>query len=120
MAATSIKDRFDQTGYVIYYNLEKLLLKKAACSDLSEQLSEVSGVYHEVDACQLKLQLSNLPTYFSNNNITAALEKCPEYLQILSPSAKTFLSEVCTMARLILSKSATNVISECVVEVCLY
>ena len=60
----------------IYHNLEELLLKGAAGSDFSEQLKEVSGVYHELDASQLKMQLA---TYFQENNITVSLEECLKY-----------------------------------------
>ena len=61
---TSIKDRFNQPGYAMYRNLEELILKRAAGGDISEPLREASGVYHELDVSQLKLQLSNLATYF--------------------------------------------------------
>ncbi len=40
LAVASIKDRFDQPGYAVYRNLEELLLKGTAGSDLSEQLRE--------------------------------------------------------------------------------
>ena len=36
LAVASIKDRFDQPGYVMYRNLEELLLKGAAGSNFSE------------------------------------------------------------------------------------
>ena len=60
----STRERFDPPGYTVYCNLEELLLKGAAGSDFSEQLREVSGIYHEIDASQLEVQLSNLATYF--------------------------------------------------------
>ena len=75
-------------------------------------LREVLAVYHELDASQLKLQLSNLATYFQENSITASLEECLKYLQTLSPAAKTFYSEVCKVARLILVMPASNAVSE--------
>ena len=112
LAVTSIKDRFDQPGYAMYRNLEELILKGAAGGDLSEPLREASGVYHELDVSQLKLQLSNLATYFREKNITASLEECVKYLQSLSPAAMTFFSEVCTVVRLILVMPATNAASE--------
>ena len=95
----------------IYHNLEELLLKGAAGSDFSEQLKEVSGVYHELDASQLKMQLA---TYFQENNITVSLEECLKYFRSPSAAAKTFYSEVyvCAVARLILVMPATNAASE--------
>ncbi len=112
LAVASIKDRFDQPGYAVYRNLEELLLKGAAGSDLNEQLREVSGVYPELDASQLKLQLSNLATYFQKSDITVSLKECLTYLRNLSPAAKSFYSEVCAVARLILVMPATNTVSE--------
>ena len=112
LAVSSIKDRFDQPGYAVYRNLEELLLRGAAGSDFSEQLKEVSGVYYELDASQLKMQLSNLATYFQENNITVSLEEFFKYLRSLSAAAKTFYSEVCAVARLILVMPATNAVSE--------
>lgn len=112
LAVACIKDRFDQPGYVVYRNLEELLFNGAAGSDFSEQLKEVSEVYHELDASQLKIQLSNLATYFQETNITVSLEECFKYLRSLSPAAKTFYSEVCALARLIRVMPATNAVSE--------
>ena len=108
----SIKDRFDQPGYAVYRNLEELLLKGAAGSELSKQLGEVSAVYHELDVSQLALQPSNLATYFRENSITPSLEECLKYLRSLSPAAKTFYNEVCTVAKLILVMPASNAVSE--------
>ena len=98
LGVASIKDRFDQPGYAIYRNLKELLIKGAAGSDFSEHLREVSAVYHELDASQLKLPVS--------------LEECLKYLWSLSPAAKDFYSEVCTMAHLILVMPASNAVSE--------
>ena len=58
LEVASIKERFNRQGYAVYHNIEELLVKGAAGSDFSEQLKEVSGVYHELDTSQLKMQLS--------------------------------------------------------------
>ena len=112
LAVESIKDRFDQPGYAVYRNLEELLLKGANGKDYSEHLRDVSAMYHELDASQLEPQLSNLATYFKENSIEVSLEECLKYLRSLSPAAKSFYSEVCTLARLILVMPATNAVSE--------
>ena len=93
----------------MYCKLEELLLKGAAGSDFSERLREVSGIYHEIDASQLEVQLSNLATYFQKSGIAVSLQECLNYL---SPAAKTFYSEVCTLARIILVMPASNTVSE--------
>ena len=99
---------FDQPGYTIYNKFKDLLLKGAGGCDLDD-LSEVSQMYPDIDFCELKIPLANLATYFNENEIAASLE---EYLWSLSPAAKTFYSEVCALARLILVMPATNAISE--------
>ena len=109
LAVASIKDRFDQPGYAMYCNLEGVLLKGAAGTDYSEELTKVSELYHELDTSLLKLQLSNLATHFQDNSITVSLEECLEYLRrSLSLAAKQFYSEVCTVVRLILVMPATS------------
>ena len=69
-------------------------------------------MYHKLDASQLKMQLSNLATYYQENKITVSLEECFKYLRSLSAAAKTFYSEVCAVACLILVIPATNAVSE--------
>ena len=109
LAVESIKDRFDQPGYAVYRNLEELLVKGASGRDFSEHLREVSIV---LDASQLEMQLSILATYFQENSVEVSLDECLKYLQSLPPAAKTFYSEVCSIARLILVMPATNAVSE--------
>ena len=45
LAISSIQERFDQPGYVIYQNLEELLLKAASGRDYSSELQYVIGFY---------------------------------------------------------------------------
>ena len=65
-----------------------MLLKGAASTDNSEELTKVSELYHELDTSLLKLQLSNLATHFQDSSITLSLE---ERLKYLSLAAKQFL-----------------------------
>lgn len=69
-------------------------------------------MYHELDASQLEVQLSTLATYFQKNSVEVSLEECLKYLRSLPLAAKTFYSEVCSIARLILVMPATNAVSE--------
>jgi len=52
-----IKDRFDQPGYVIYRNLEELLVKGASGEECSDQKKQVREIYNEIDGTQLGVQL---------------------------------------------------------------
>ena len=84
----------------------------AAGSDFTSQLTKGTELYSEVDSGLLKLQLSNLSTHFREGNIIPTLTDCLTYLRSLSPAAKKFYSEVCTVVRLILVMPASNAISE--------
>ena len=108
----AIKDRFDQPGYAIYRNLEELLVKGASGEEFDDQKKLVCELYHEIDGTQLNVQLESLAAYFKSANIPVSLKECIKYLQSLSPDAKSFYSEVCTLTRLILVMPATNAISE--------
>ena len=108
----AIKDRFDQTGYAIYHNLEELLVKGTAGQEFSDEKKKVCELYHEIDGSQLNVQLESLATYFKSENIPVSLKECVKYLQSLSDDAKSFYSEVCTLIQLILVMPATNALSE--------
>ena len=108
----AIKDCFDQPGYAIYRNLEELLVKGASGEEFGDQKKQVCELYHEIDGTQLSVQLESLATYFQSENIPVSLKECIKYLQGLSPDAKSFYSEVCTLTQLILVMPATNAISE--------
>jgi len=56
--------------------------------------------------------LESLANYFQSKYIPVSLKECIKYLQGLSPDAKSFYSEVCTLTELILVMPATNALSE--------
>ena len=58
------------------------------------------------------MQLESLTTYFQCKNIPVSLKECIKYLQGLSPDARSFYSEVCTVTKLIFAMPATNALSE--------
>ena len=58
LAVTSIEDRFNQPGYLIYQNLEELLTKSANKEDYTTELQEVLAFYgDDFDASELSTQL---------------------------------------------------------------
>lgn len=106
-AVTCIKGRFDQQGYITYRNLEEVLVRSAAGKNYDVQLDEV---YTETDVSKLKVQLANYH-YTSQKNKSLSFEKCYLYLKSISP-VRTFYSEVCTLARIIMVMPETNATNE--------
>ena len=114
-AIAGITDRFDQPGYAVYRNLEGLLVNAANNAPHEEYLDRVTSFYKDdVNRVELSAQLRNLGTRFSKERQTStvSLSECLEYLRSLSPSEKSFYSEVVRLARLILVMPATNAVSE--------
>ena len=82
LVITGITDRFDQPGYVIYKNLEGLLVKAANNLPYDECLSEAGSFYKDdFKLTELSVQLKMLGTYFSEqNNTSVTLQDCLQYL----------------------------------------
>jgi len=102
--------QFDQPGCAIYCNPEELLVKRTSGEEC-DQKKQVCELYNEINGTQLNVQLESLATYFQSDNIPFPLKECIKYLQELSPDAKAFYSEVCTLKELILVMPATNALS---------
>jgi hypothetical protein len=85
-----IKSRFDQPGYAIYQHLEGLLLKAANKEDYTSEFTENTE-------------------YPASKKIT--LVDILYFLRSFSEGQRTFFSQVCNIARLLILPS-TNAISE--------
>ena len=113
LIVTSIKGRFDQSGYRVYCKLEDLLVKAARKEDYSEELEFVTAFYREdIDSDRLKMQLDVLSSNFPEDSSLHDLQSILKYLKELSHPQRTLMSEVCTLASLILVMPASNAVSE--------
>ena len=116
LVITGITDRFDQPGYVIYKNLEGLLVNAANNMPYDECLSEAGSLNFYKDdfkLTELSVQLKMLGTYFSErNNTSVTLQDFLQYLQSLSSAQQSFYSEVYALIQLILVMPATNAVSK--------
>ena len=106
-----IKERFDQPGYRLYSKLEDLLIKAVKKENYDEEFEFVTNFYKDdIDPDQLKLQLdvmsSNIPPESEN------LNSIIRFLRELSEPQKELVSQVCTLASLVLVMPATNAVSE--------
>ena len=69
LAVTSIEDRFNQPGYLLYQNLEELLTKLANKEDYTTELQEVLAFYgDDFDASELSTQLEVFSSGFTSEN----------------------------------------------------
>ena len=115
LLTTGIKDCFDQPGYAIYRKLETLLLKTANKEDCSAELTEVVTFFgSDLSESELTSQLLIFSIKFAgehqaDNRIT--LMEILSFLRSLSEGQRTFFSQVCTIACLILVLPATNAYS---------
>ena len=65
LVITGISDRFNQPGYIIYNNLESLLVSAANGEPFNDQFNEVVALYGDnFDSSQLSAQLQNFITFF--------------------------------------------------------
>ena len=44
---TSVKDQFNQSSFVVYENIESLLLKIIKCEDTSDESESIKWIYNE-------------------------------------------------------------------------
>ena len=108
-----IKSRFDQPGYRIYSKLEDVLVKAANKDDFEEELAFICDFYgKDFRKGQLRMQLgvlsSNIPDLTNQHNLCSVLQ----FLRELMDSQRGLMSEVCTLATLIVVMPATNASSE--------
>lgn len=112
---SSIRNRFDQPGYLMYKNLESLLVGAANNQVLDEYFESVTAFYKDdFDRSLLSAQLQILGTSFADSDMSkpVSLGDCLKFLRDLSPERKSFFCEVCRLAQLILVMPATNAVSE--------
>ena len=105
-----------QPGYAIYQNLEGLLLKAANKEDYSSEFTEVTRFYgSDIDNSELTSQLLIFATKFATEcpaSKKITLVDILSYLRSLSEGQRTFFSQVCTIAHLLLILPSTNAVSE--------
>lgn len=111
----TITERFDQPGYLVYKDLQTLLLDAANDKQFSEEAFQtVRTLYAEdFDADVLKMQLSILQAEFtkSKHSKPRTLQDIKEFISNLE-GTRSLLSEVVKLITLVLVMPATNASSE--------
>ena len=111
---STITDRFDQPGYMIYKQLEDLLLKAIRKEDIEDSIVAVTSFYHsDIDAAQLRLHLDILASNFPNDaRATASARDIKDYVMKMSSSERELIGEVSNLIQIYLVLPSTNAISE--------
>ena len=87
-------------------------MKAAKNEKFDEEYKFVTDFYKDdFDAGKLRMQLNILSTNFPHKTVSNLYDVMP-YLRELFPGQRSLMSEVCTLASLILVMPATNTVSE--------
>ena len=111
----SIRDRFDQPGFKVYNNLERLVINASTGIDFESELDVVTRVCNgDFDVQNLRAQLQIVRDKFCaevSNGSHVTLSDVREFIIGLG-DAKSLISEVVKLVKLILVLLATNATSE--------
>ena len=111
----TINNRFDQTDFKTYQNIEELLLKAVRRTSFENELNEVCTFYEgdfkkSVLAAELSI-FGNLVNEDDRKGLN--IKKLISLLQSLHHVQKILLPQVVLLARFMLVTPATNAVSEC-------
>ncbi len=112
-----IANRFDQSGYKIYCNLEQLLIKASNQSDFEDELKFVCDFYKDdFNSDNLKAQLVTFGVEFQQKNVTStgatSFFDLLDHFKAYSIAQRSLLDQVVRVVQLILVMPATNATSE--------
>ena len=92
--------------------MEQLLVNAVRAQDYQAQLTAVIETYGaDFDAARIEVQLDTLHTHLKEVKDINLLDII-KYIKSLSPTLKSFFSEIITLVTLILVMPATNALSE--------
>ena len=93
--------------------MEQLLVNAVRAQDYQAQLTAVIETYGaDFDAARIEVQLDTLHTHLKEVKDINLLD-IVKYVKSLSPTLKSFFSEIVTLVTLILVMPVTNALSEC-------
>lgn len=110
-AMGTIKDRFDQRGFLMLQKLEALLISRSVMdrSTLSEIISAYGSDFKSADALETQLLLLQSAI---NGDLLTNLQSIVDYLKSLTLEQRGYFCEVTKLVKLILVMPATNATSK--------
>ena len=109
-----IKDRFHQCDYSIYSNLEQLLIKTCSKKDWSQELKEITDLFHaDFNKSELETQLQLLSVMnIETAGQTITFRDIHKHFQSLPQSQVSLISKVSCIVQFVPLMPATNAVSE--------
>ena len=112
----AIESRFNQNDYVLYRNIQELLLKSAKNQSIEKEFNDVSSFYAgDLSSYNLKTQLKLLSSVVKEAKIDAKELTIKDFFGLVrsfKKSQKELLSQVVVLTKLLLVALATNAVSE--------
>ena len=87
LAVTSIEDRFNRPGFLVYQKLEEVIIKAANKEDYTNELEEIVSFYgNDFDTDELSTQLDIFSSNFTieNDKQRITLRECLNHLMTLN------------------------------------
>ena len=113
-AISAISNRFHQRDYLMYANLEQLLVKACKKMDYSEEYREVTQFYtSDFSEPELKTQLEVLSCMeFESCGDSLMFSDIHRHFQSMPSSQVLYLNQVALLVKFVLLMPATNAVSE--------
>ena len=110
---STLTDRYKSNGHEAYKNLGQLLVKCAKGKDTNEEVQWLLNFYRD-DLNEFKLlrDLTMFKMLCDESNVGHTVTDLIEFIRQLSPSLRSQISEIFTIAALILVIPCTNACSE--------
>ena len=109
---SSVRERFDQPSFLVFEQLESLLLKALQGQDTSKELLFVNEKYGtDIDIEQVKVELQTIKVILKDKDIIC-YDDLIEQMQSLSREEKTLIRNVCVICKLLAVNPATSATAE--------
>ena len=109
---SSVRERFDQPAFLVFEQLESLLLKVLQGQDTSKELLFVNEKYGtDIDIEQVKVELQTIKVILKDKDIIC-YDDLIEQMQSLSREEKTLIRNVCVICKLLAVNPGTSATAE--------
>lgn len=109
---SSVRERFDQPSFLVFEQLESLLLKALQGQDISKEAAFASEKYEtDIDLEQLKVELQIFKVMFKDKDVMCYHDVI-EQMRLLPNEEKKLIKNVCVICKLLAVNPATSATAE--------
>ena len=109
----AINDRFDQSAFELFSQVEQLFLKSVKKQDVTDELKMVKKHFkNDYDEESLIAELQLLPTIFEEECPPIDLEDVVKVIKSFAPEKRKLIQNVVTVIKIILTNGATSATPE--------